>query len=106
MQAAIPCVADALVTILLTPELGAGVLRGGVGAVAVPRSKDLFALLVQVVECPAAWEVCGEGQARSGGVQQTVPWEERRQSSENKGRGLLFSSLRLPGICSNLRRGG
>lgn len=71
-QAAVLRVAKGLCAIHVAPELGADVLRRGVGAVAEAQPKDLLALLVQVIEGPAAWEVCREGQGRGGGVQETV----------------------------------
>lgn len=61
-QAAILCVAKGLSAIHVAPELGADVLCRGVGAVAESQPKDLLALLVQLIEGSAAWEVCWEGQ--------------------------------------------
>lgn len=61
-QAAVLRVAKGLSTIHVAPELGADVLRRGVGAVAETQPKDLLALLVQLIQGPAAWEVCREGQ--------------------------------------------
>lgn len=61
-QAAILRVAQGLSTIHVAPKLGADVLRRGVGAVAETQPKNLLALLVQLVEGLAAWEVCREGQ--------------------------------------------
>lgn len=67
-QAGIPRVAKGVGAINAAPELRAGVLVGGVGAVAEAQPKDLLALLVQVVEGPAAGEVCGQGHGPGGGV--------------------------------------
>ena len=55
------------------PELRAGVLVRGVGAVAEAQPKDLLALLVQVIEGPAAREVCGQGHGPGRGIQKAVP---------------------------------
>lgn len=61
-QAAILRVAQGLSTIHMAPKLGADILSRGVGAVAETQPKNLLALLVQLVEGLAAWEVCWEGQ--------------------------------------------
>lgn len=72
-QAAVLCVANGLVTIpMAAPELHTDVLHRGVGAVAEIRPKDLLALLVQLIEGAVAWEACGEGQDRGGGIQETI----------------------------------
>lgn len=71
-QAAILRVAKGLGAIHVAPELGTDVLSRGVGAVAEAQPKDLLALLVQLVEGPAAWEACGQRQGRGRGVQETV----------------------------------
>lgn len=71
-QAAILRVAKGLWTFQVAPELGADVLRGGVGAVAEAQPEDLPALLVQLVQGPLAREVCWQGQGRGGGVEETV----------------------------------
>lgn len=71
-KAAILRVAKGLGTIHVAPELGADVLCRGVGAVAETQPKDLLALLVQLIEGPAARQACWEGQGRGGGIQETV----------------------------------
>jgi hypothetical protein len=35
--------------------------------------KGLLALLFQIIEGPAAWEVCGVGKGQCGGIQEAVP---------------------------------
>lgn len=72
-QAGIPRVAKGVGAINAAPELRAGVLLRGVGAVAEAQPKDLLALLVQVIEGPAAREVCGQGHGPGGGIQKAVP---------------------------------
>lgn len=47
---------------MAAPELDTDVLHRGVGAVLEIRPKDLFALLVQLIEGTVAWKACGEGQ--------------------------------------------
>lgn len=72
-QTAILCVANGLVTILMTaPELHADIFHRGVGAVAEIWPEDLLALLVQLIEGAVAWEACGEGKDRAGGIQETI----------------------------------
>lgn len=71
-QTAVLRVAKGLSVIHVAPELGADVLRRRVGTVAETQPEDLLALLVQLIEGPAAWQVCREGQGRGGGVQKTV----------------------------------
>lgn len=72
-QAGIPRVAKGVGAINAAPELRTGVLVRGVGAVAEAQPKDLLALLVQVVEGPAAGEVCGQGHGPGRGIQKAVP---------------------------------
>lgn len=72
-QAAVLCVANRLIAIpMAAPELHTDVLHRGVGAVAEVGPKDLLALLVQLIEGAVAWEACGEGQDRGGGIQETI----------------------------------
>lgn len=72
-QAAVLCVANGLITIpMAAPELHTDVLHRGVGAVAEVGPKDLLALLVQLIEGAVAWEACGEGQDRGGGIEETI----------------------------------
>lgn len=71
-QAAVLCVAEGLGAIPVAPELGADVLRRGIGAVAEAQPEDLPALLVQLIERPLPREVGREGQGRGGGIEETV----------------------------------
>lgn len=71
-QAAVLRVAEGLGAIPVAPELGADVLRRGIGAVAEAQPEDLPALLVQLIERPLPREVGREGQGRGGGIEETV----------------------------------